>query len=464
MSATGSNKNTSNLIRLRRVEVEGLFGIYDHMIDLNLEDRVTVLHGPNGVGKTHTLGMINALLSKNTAYFKQVPCKLFRLTFADSVVELTPDLAASESRPQRARLTVKQDEERRSEMISLGTRTEEWEHLLQLLQRRRPTEAAGLAPGSEEREEQVPEPDMQSTFGAGLPDGDNGPGAPSWFDAFLDKANTYFIEAQRLVRTRKDPRERPMPGPYASALFNPPSNPDISASLTVLERSREFRNRLRETLANYGRRAQVLDQTFPQRLVKATGRLGNAELNERMKGLEKDTEQLKELGIFDEATEHPTRPFDARLPELNDTQARVMTLYVQDTERKLGEIAALASRVRSLLDGVNGKYRHKRLRADRGEGLVAETDSGEKLPLSSLSSGEQHELVLHYDLLFRVPENTIVLIDEPELSFHVSWQKRFLPELLDIAQLSRFDAIVATHSPYIIGERDDLMVGLGDAA
>ena len=188
---------------------------------------------------------------------------------------------------------------------------------------------------------------------------------------------------------------------------------------------------------------------------------GNDELQRRMTELEAETTQLEELGILDETNEQPTHPFDFRLPKLDDTQARVMTLYVQDTERKLKELADLASRLRSLLDGVNSKYKHKRLRADRNEGFVAEADSGNRLSLSSLSSGEQHELVLHYDLLFRVRENTVVLIDEPELSLHVSWQKRFLPELLEIAQLSRFDAIVATHSPYIIGERRDLMVGLG---
>ena len=90
------------------------------------------------------------------------------------------------------------------------------------------------------------------------------------------------------------------------------------------------------------------------------------------------------------------------------------------------------------------------------------SDDNAPLLLDSLSSGEQHELVLHYDLLFRVPSNTIVLIDEPELSLHVAWQKRFLSDLVDIVKLSGFDALIATHSPFIVGAREDLMVGLGD--
>lgn len=139
-----------------------------------------------------------------------------------------------------------------------------------------------------------------------------------------------------------------------------------------------------------------------------------------------------------------------------------MTLYVLDTEKKLGVFDDLARRSGTLLENVNQKYRHKRVQVDRQHGLVAVSDSGQQLPLESLSSGEQHELVLHYDLLFRVPPNTVVLIDEPELSLHVAWQNRFLPDLLQIVKLTEFDAVVATHSPYIVGDRNDLMIGLGD--
>ena len=138
-----------------------------------------------------------------------------------------------------------------------------------------------------------------------------------------------------------------------------------------------------------------------------------------------------------------------------------MTLYVQDTEQKLQVLDDLAKRVHVLLDNVNQKYRHKKIELDCEHGFVARSDTGQVLPLLSLSSGEQQELVLHYDLLFRVRSNTIVLIDEPELSLHVAWQKRFLPDLLKIVELSNFDALVATHSPYVVGDRDDLMVVWG---
>lgn len=55
-----------------------------------------------------------------------------------------------------------------------------------------------------------------------------------------------------------------------------------------------------------------------------------------------------------------------------------------------------------------------------------------------------------------------MLIDEPELSLHVAWQKRFLPDLLEIVATAGFDVLIATHSPYIVGDYSDLMIGLGE--
>lgn len=49
---------TNPLQRIRRVSVEGLFGMYDHVVPLNLEERVTILYGLNGSGKTTLLQML----------------------------------------------------------------------------------------------------------------------------------------------------------------------------------------------------------------------------------------------------------------------------------------------------------------------------------------------------------------------------------------------------------------------
>ena len=68
--------------------------------------------------------------------------------------------------------------------------------------------------------------------------------------------------------------------------------------------------------------------------------------------------------------------------------------------------------------------------------------------------------MLLYQLLFKVDKDSLILIDEPELSLHIAWQEEFLRDLKRIASVSSFDVLIATHSPQIIGERWDLTVEL----
>ena len=94
-------------------------------------------------------------------------------------------------------------------------------------------------------------------------------------------------------------------------------------------------------------------------------------------------------------------------------------------------------------------------------GFVFKTSRGLSLSPENLSSGEQHELVLLYDLLFNVEPGTLVLIDEPEISLHVGWQQKFLSDVSDIARLTSLRFVVATHSPQIIHKWWERATALG---
>jgi predicted ATP-binding protein involved in virulence len=68
--------------------------------------------------------------------------------------------------------------------------------------------------------------------------------------------------------------------------------------------------------------------------------------------------------------------------------------------------------------------------------------------------------VLLYELLFKTEPNTLILIDEPEISLHVMWQKEFVKDLLEIAKLKNISFCLATHSPQIINGQWDLVTDL----
>ena len=74
-------------------------------------------------------------------------------------------------------------------------------------------------------------------------------------------------------------------------------------------------------------------------------------------------------------------------------------------------------------------------------------DRGRNIDLSMLSSGEKQVVSLFSHLYLDDSDNQIVIIDEPELSLSVPWQKRFLTDILGSRHCSF--VLSVTHSPFI---------------
>ena len=72
----------SNPPRIKSVTVKGLFNQFDHHIDFNQEERITILHGINGVGKTTLLRMISSLFNFRIYNFNEIP-------FTSFIIELS---------------------------------------------------------------------------------------------------------------------------------------------------------------------------------------------------------------------------------------------------------------------------------------------------------------------------------------------------------------------------------------
>lgn len=72
--------------------------------------------------------------------------------------------------------------------------------------------------------------------------------------------------------------------------------------------------------------------------------------------------------------------------------------------------------------------------------------SGRKIPLDALSSGEK-QMVSLFAKLYLYPKSKIVLIDEPELSLSLDWQRHILADVVT-APLCR-QVIAITHSPFV---------------
>ena len=83
------------------------------------------------------------------------------------------------------------------------------------------------------------------------------------------------------------------------------------------------------------------------------------------------------------------------------------------------------------------------------------------LSFDQLSSGEQHIILMNYDILFDVDDDALVLIDEPELSFHLEWQGQFMANLEKLTGVRKnLQYIICTHAPEVFGYDWNLSVDL----
>ena len=82
--------------------------------------------------------------------------------------------------------------------------------------------------------------------------------------------------------------------------------------------------------------------------------------------------------------------------------------------------------------------------------LKAVTNTGKKLNIFELSSGEKQLLLILLTVLCQDEKPSILLMDEPEISLHLRWQY----ELIEIIRTlnPNCQVIIATHSPSIYGK------------
>lgn len=87
-------------------------------------------------------------------------------------------------------------------------------------------------------------------------------------------------------------------------------------------------------------------------------------------------------------------------------------------------------------------------------GINVKTDAGEDIGLVALSSGEKHVLGIFIETL--LADVSTLLIDEPEISLHVDWQKDLISSMNRLNPQTQL--IAATHSPDIMAEVPDSKV------
>jgi len=145
--------------------------------------------------------------------------------------------------------------------------------------------------------------------------------------------------------------------------------------------------------------------------------------------------------------------FDHLLPDEKDfakiyakkSELRSVVKQIEDVEKQIEVISAPRERFRTVLESMFSGS--KRLVVTEKE-IQVQLQSDKKISLSLLSSGEKQLLFIALHAL--VGRNHCLMVDEPELSMHVDWQKKLVATLRDLNP--RLQLIMATHSPEIMAD------------
>jgi predicted ATP-binding protein involved in virulence len=439
-------------MRIKNISVKGLFNVFDHDIQFNLEDRITIIHGPNGFGKTTLLRMINALFNARYQELRSIIFKELRIDFDDKSnlritkgkindIEITykktgqtydPFAPFSSKMIEQLRLPygLLEDVVQGLERIDPIT----WHYFGEILSTEDVIERFANYPHVDRYLERFAD---EKSFRQKK--------EPVWLRDIRQKLPIRFIQTQRLLSISNSRGE--------SGLYKK----QPSMRLSVEGYSKELVGTIQSKLAEYAELSQSLDRSFPARLVtEANARSSKDDISQKLLQLEKKRARLMEVGLLDK----DNKDFEIPAQNTDPTTRKILSVYVSDVEKKLSIFDDFADKIDLLKKIINQRFLYKQMGINRNEGFVLETEGSTPLSSASLSAGEQHELVLLYELLFKTAPGALLLIDEPEISLHVGWQLEFLKDLQEITRLSSIDVLIATHSPQIINDRWDLTVEL----
>lgn len=414
-------------MKLKSLTVSKLFDRLDYSLYLD-QDIITIITGPNGYGKTILLKIINNFMTKNLQFFFQIKFEYIEIEFADYTLKL--EVIDNILYIEKTYLIINkiesftyQNDSIKNSGFLVGFELEDG----QLIKK-------NYLKSKYKNKFFLKESDDTDIYSSK---------ALEWLDEVIGKTEITFIKAQRLET------------------LNENSDMGMSTELTIKKFSKDLSRKIRKASEVSSSIAQRLDSTFPRRLFEFSHVDSSPEfIKDRLLGLQDTRSNFIKYGLLEFDEENDSLIF--RKNSIEKAYTNVLNLYIEDALEKLSAYDELYSKVELFVSLLNEKMlAFKNIKINQERGFYFVSDFGDEIELENLSSGEQNQIVLFYDMIFNTKENSIVLIDEPEISLHVAWQKEFLDSLQKILKVNHIDkVIIATHSPQVINGKWGLTIDL----
>lgn len=385
---------------MTKIIVTKLFGRFDYEFDMGdmSKSGIIILSGPNGFGKTVILECINAISTSDLSFF-------FNLNFKSFEVNRSETGFGIQIKKQNDELIVNDIKLSEKQLNYWGR-----DGRLKFLD------------GNDMEKLDIILKDMQKVFG-----------------------DIRYIKEQRLIEVQST----------ETVVSRQNNRKSVQKILAVNNIQKKLEEQIRNLDSVYSQLSNELDRTFVKRLFELKEGISEAEFNEKINQVRKKVQKLNDSGISKMGTLDVTT--------FKKEDARALKIYFDDFDKKYQVYEKMIEQIELFKQIVNAHFRFKQLKITDKQSLeVIDNETKERIRLSYLSSGEQEILVLYYKLLFEIPEKKIVLIDEPEISLHIAWQRMFAQDLEKIVKLRNIFAVVATHSVQIVTGNRHIQYDLGE--
>jgi ABC-type phosphate/phosphonate transport system ATPase subunit len=125
---------------------------------------------------------------------------------------------------------------------------------------------------------------------------------------------------------------------------------------------------------------------------------------------------------------------------------KIVEPFVDTTKAKLDALQEVQDSVSGFVATLNSFFKDKKVEFNLNTGITITANDGTTLPAFNLSSGEKQLLLLFCNTLITKDEETICLIDEPEISLNIKWQRHLIRSLLESTRKRKVQFVLATHS------------------
>lgn len=127
---------------------------------------------------------------------------------------------------------------------------------------------------------------------------------------------------------------------------------------------------------------------------------------------------------------------------------RIIRLLSSDDIASKEKAASISSKKILFQDMIDDLFRDTNKQLDRSKNEIQFLSGNDTLSPYQLSAGEKQMLVILLTVLIQDEKPCVLLMDEPEISLHIEWQKKLINLIRDINP--RVQIILATHSPAVI--------------